>query len=124
MPNLDKLVISSWVISLLGSIILFWCCLIFPVAIPQLEMIYRDLGIKLPGITELLLDVSHYYIWVLGLVYAIANPFIESQYAGKFPRLVFNIASLFCILLIQGLIIVAAFLPLLTVIENLSQQQQ
>lgn len=111
----------SWILCWLVSINIVLCCFIFLMAVPRLEMIYRELGVKLPGFTELLIDVSRNYIWLFGLLYSIANPLFELKFNGSSFRLVFNILSFLGVLLLQMFIIISATVPLLIIIEKLPE---
>ena len=124
MSDSNKIIIASWILCLLSSIIIIWTLSLFPLAIPRLETIYRELGIKLPYVTELIIALSHNYLWVIGFLYALVSPLIEHKYSGSISRLFINITICIGALIFQALTLISIFLPLLNIIESFSTQHQ
>ena len=122
--NPNKISIASWVLCLLGGIVLVWLSFAFLLAGHRFESIYKDLGIALPGITALLLYISRSWLWLLLPATAVVQVYLETVWHGRVPRLVFNV--LYFVLCLAAMIAVVAgfFLPFIIAIDSISAQDR
>ena len=114
--------IVSIVRFILTSAVLAVLVMIFLFVIPRLEATYADFGVKLPWITQLVLDISRFMQTPLGWVTAafvvgvVALMIAVLPIRGRWLRMV----ALFVLTLLTIAMALAILLPFLHLIENIS----
>lgn len=117
-----KYQVASWVTCILGGIVLLGTGLGIYLYESRFSIIYRDLGLAIPGMTEFLMWSSRSWAWVLLPLVSIIQVALELPFNGSLVRLWFNGVYLFTTLLVLACVIIAAFLPLVVTIGSISTQ--
>jgi len=97
-----------------------WLSLVFSLAGPRFELIYKDLGISLPGITEVLVSVSRSWLWLSLPVIAAVQVYLETLWCSRVSRLTFNAIYLVLCLAAMAATVTGFFLPFIVSIDSIS----
>lgn len=120
--SLPKADVASWLMTLVTAAMLLLISAAFFVWIPKLEMIFKDLGIALPGLTEIIIMVHRSFLWPVLIVAAAANIIKEISWNGNPGIAGFNAIGLCIVLALAMVIVIGLFIPFVGIIETLNAQ--
>ena len=123
--------IFSWFAFSAAAISVLLMFAVFVLLTPKMEDVYKDFGTKLPGATQLMLDVSRWCAkggWLILLpippVVALIVPQIFRSPDGTRPRLMNWLVGLVCLnlflLALNIIVVIALILPMMSLITNIS----
>ncbi len=101
----------------------------FGAAVPRFDLIFRDFGTKLPAVTQIVLDIARWRggwgwiaVWVVPIVLGFLAPFVAPARAGRRNQNQRWITALMLLLtgILVGLVVIALFLPMMALIQNVS----
>ena len=110
--------VASGICTCLSTIGLWYSAYVFLMIIPKFEIIFKDLGIRLPESTSLFIALSHCsfgYVLVLAGILMIAKELIMSEKT----RLVLSLVGILFTLLLVVLIQSAMLQPLVEIVRQL-----
>lgn len=114
--------VASWLMTLVTAAMLLLLSGVFFILIPKLEMTFHELGIALPGLTELIITVHRSFLWPVLIVAAAANIIKEVSWNGYPGIAAFNAIGLFVVFVLAMVMVIGLFIPVVGIIENISAQ--
>lgn len=103
--------VASWLMTLVTAAILLIISGGFFIVIPRFEMIYRELGIALPGLTEGIISVQRSWVWTALIPIAITNVIKEFRWNGYRNIAIWNLIGLIITFILILAMVVGVLIP-------------
>lgn len=113
--------VTGWLLPTVNLLISGVVTVMLLIAIPRFAVIFKDLGVQLPALTELLLDCWPWALVLMGAALGLPPLVVQAMWPRSRWRLLLPAVLMVASLALLALATTALFLPLFKIVEQLGQ---